>query len=167
MAKKYPSKFCFTERIVRHIYSPQNINPKERTIKANFLQFRYNERTKKNELSCNRFEIDSIRILRDLGHTFERPQNKAEYFGFGCTSVQWIRKFNNYRIWFTPILTETPKNYSHCDIYDEGNPPIIKGEPLPAKMSYEREVFLKAWRPYVDIPQLITKELIQPPNFEE
>lgn len=62
-----PPSFQSKERIVRHIYTPLNININTRQLKPNFLQFRFNEKTRKNELSCNRLEFDSLKNLRAIG----------------------------------------------------------------------------------------------------
>lgn len=162
LARKFMTSFQQNERIIRHIYSPLNINPTTNTLKANFLQFRYNEKTKENELSCSRFELEALHRTRSFGKSHSRP--KAEYYGFACSSVFHIQSTKQYIIRFTPILDIPEPAYFHSDIYDRGNPPIRKGEALSSKMALERELFLTNWKPFIDCENLIRKSYIQPPR---
>ena len=161
-----PPSFQSKERIVRHIYTPLNININTRQLKPNFLQFRFNEKTRKNELSCNRLEFDSLKNLRAIGIKNERPSTKANYYGLACTNVNLILSVNsNYTINFTPIFDSIPINFTHCDIHDNGNDPIKNGEPLSSKMSLEREIFIKKWNAFIDESKFITKDLISSPKI--
>ncbi len=84
LAIKFPNIFIKSERIIRHIYTTKNINPNNNTLKSNFVQFRFNPETGKNELSCNRFEFDTIENCRLLGIHNEDLQYNRIYYGLGC-----------------------------------------------------------------------------------
>lgn len=159
---KLPESFSDDERIVRHIYSPENINVKSNTLKVNFLKFRFNDETDKNELSCNRFDFDSIDHLRALGETYAK-QRSGKYYGLACTKVVYINSEHGYTLKFTPFIDGEINNHSHCDIYDEGNPPFRKGEPLPASVSLQIEGFLKKWNAHLDSDNSLTQDSISAP----
>ena len=161
--KKFPNFFFRKERIVRAIYSEKNINQKNNTLKANFVQFRYNPKTGKNELSSNRFELETIENCRLLGRLNEDPQYDRNYYGLACIGVSSIKEFQEYTLKFTPVLDSEPKNYSHCDIYDDSIPLIQVGQALPPTVSYQKEQFKKRWHPYRDNGDLsFVKKQIQP-----
>src|SRR5882757_8815005 len=98
----FPNFFFHKERIVRIIYSEQNINPRTNELKANFFSFRHNPRTDKHELSVNRFEIDNVENLRILGKHLEDPNYKRNYYGLACTSVSNLSFYSKYKLRFTP-----------------------------------------------------------------
>ena len=164
LGQKKPKLFFKKERIIRHVYSPHNINIKTRKLKSNFLQFVYNPATQKNELSCNRFELETLYHSRRVGKQHAIPP-KREYFGFACTNVLIIKQNDNYSLFYSPVLKNRIWNYTHSDIYDNGRPPIPKGEALSAEMQLEREKFLKNWSAYFDNEPLIKKNYVNPPNI--
>jgi len=100
-----------------------------------------------------------------IGVLNARPP-KNEYYGIACSKVCMIFSINKYEIFHTPLLNKSVLNYSHCDIYDTGNPPIPKGEALSAKMSYEREEMVKIWSVYMH-DAVIQKMFIIPPDMNK
>lgn len=162
LGNKKPTLFFKKERIVRHIYSPHNFNLSTRKLKPNILQFTFNQNTQKNELSCNRLELESLSHCRMIGKHNARPP-KNEYFGFACTNKDLIRKHQAYSLFYSPMFNRNVLNYTHSNIYDNGNPPVQIGAALSSKMSIEREMFLKIWVPYMDEERLIQKKFIEAP----
>ncbi len=113
-------------------------------------------------MSCIRFEYKDIENIRVVGKRNERIEYKAAYYGVGCTNVETVNSIITYEIRFTPILEGENKSLFHCDIYDNGNPLIQKGAALSAKQQYERENFVKLWKPYKDDGSAdFTKEIIK------
>lgn len=167
LGKKQRFLFLTDERIVRHIYTPQNFNPATKKLRANLLQFRYNNKTGKNELSCNRIEIESLSHCREVGKFNARPNQKADYYGLACSSVRLIQHNSNFVLCYSPVKHGELDNYSHCDIWDEGNPPIVKGQALSASMNLEREEFLKKWKTHFDIETLLSKDMLDAPSENE
>lgn len=156
---KSSNSFTNTERIVRNIYSPKNINPNSNTLKANFVGFAFNPDTQKHELSCNRFEIDSVEDCKIRGEIFAQ---KDPYYGIACISVRLIQSFQGLEIRFTPKLHTDPPNPTHCDIYDTTIPhPTQIGEANTAEINYRRTEFLNLWKPYKYV-EALTKEAILP-----
>lgn len=150
-----------TERIIRHIYSTKNINPNNNSLKANFVQFRWNPETNRYELSCNRFEFETIEHCRLLGKQNEDLEHNREYYGMGCILASTIQGEENYELVFTPILDRTPPNYTHCDICDNSLGALPLGDALPANVNFQRELFKKKWKPYKNKIDLKKKE-VQP-----
>jgi hypothetical protein len=163
LGNKHPEIFFRNERIVRHIYSPHNFNSNTRKLKANFLQFAFNSETNEYELSCNRFEVESLRHCRAIGKINARPP-KHEYYGFACSSVKLITSYANYSLFYSPLQNKGLFNYSHSDVYGRGSSLIAEGEARTAKINLEREIFLKAWSTYIDAENLIQKMFITPPQ---
>lgn len=157
--------FFNDERIVRLIYSKQNINPKENKLKANFIRFRYNSETRKNELSCNRFELENIDYCRFLGNHFQDPAQERAYYGIGCTKVSYIKSFDVLTLKYTPSLKNKPLNYSHSDVYHEMENADQQGVANSAQLNVLKDEFIRLWQPYQDNGGL-TKENIQPPVLE-
>ena len=159
LGKIFPSFFCKKERIVRIIYSTQNINPKTKKLKANFVKFRWGSKSLKYELSCNRFEIDSLENCRSRGleNANPDPKYKRNFYGYGCTSVAIIKGDNGYFLNYTPI---NPNNLSHCDIYDEELQNIVDGEAGQAITNYRREQFVQNWHAYEDSNLLVKADII-------
>lgn len=162
LGNRRPEKFFKNERIVRHIYSPHNFNTNTKKLKANFLQFAFNEQHNEYELSCNRLELETLRHCRAIGKINARPP-KHEYYGFACSSVDIIRSYSNYSMYYSPLVNKGLFNYSHCDVYDRGSSIMTEGEARTAKINLEREQFLKAWATYIDAEHLIQKMFITPP----
>lgn len=77
LAKKMPKKFFPQERIVRHVYSEENYNTKTKQLKSNFLGFALNVKSEKYELSCNRFEMESINHCHTIGALRSLPPKKS------------------------------------------------------------------------------------------
>ncbi len=163
MGKIFPDFFLSQERIVRIIYSTQNINPKNNSLKSNFFNFVNNPETGKNELSCSRFEFESIESYRALGKHHEDPNYKRNYYGLACTVVSYVEKLEGYKFRFTPILNKNPKNYFHCDIYNGYSDFSQTGVANSADKNYRIELLKSKWNPYQDNGISFTKELIQPP----
>lgn len=149
----FPNLFFKKERIIRIIYSPRNINPNTKNLKANFIQFRLGKSSEKHELSCNRFEIDTLINCRRRGKENSDSTFKRNFYGYGCTSVALIRLDDNYSLKYTPNF---PDNHSHCDIYHDVVNDLQSGEANPAEINYQKEIFLKKWKAYED--SVILKE---------
>jgi hypothetical protein len=120
------------------------------------------------ELSCSRFELETLENCRRLGKLSEDPKHKRNYYGLGCISVQQITSFSPniegfipFELAFTPITEELSKNYFHCDIYDSYGHPI-EGVANPAQVNYIKELFKERWNPFIDIENLLIKRYIQP-----
>jgi hypothetical protein len=108
---------------------------------------RPNDLSGKNELSCNRLELDSIQNLTELGES-NRPHNKTLY-GFGCTSIGLLKEWKEIEVRFTPDFDSKPPNPSHVDIYaGEINAALNIGEAQEASENYKRESFKEIWKPY-------------------
>jgi len=163
LGTKYPGKFFHDERIVRHIYSPHNFNPNTRKLKANFLKFVLNHETNEYELSCNRFELETLRHCRAIGKINARPP-KHQYYGFACSNVRIITSYPNYSMFYSPLRNKGLYNYSHSDVYDRGSSVMTEGEARTAKINLERELFLKAWETYIDLEHLIQKMFVSAPS---
>src|SRR6266700_7075308 len=159
----FPNLFFPKERIVRIIYSEQNINPRTKELKANFFTFRHNPDTNKHELSVNSFEIEQIEYLRILGNHFQEPVYKRNYYGLACTSISVLSSSPKYKILFTPKLTNKPKNYSHCDIYDLLLYIPQPGVAKPPEVNLQLDTFKKTWLPYKDEGDLFVETIIQAP----
>jgi hypothetical protein len=157
-SRDYP--FSNNERIVRIIYNPNTINPSNHNLKANFVSFRYNPKTGKHELSCNRIEIDTLDNLRLLGTIFHPPG--GAYYGLACIKASAVCSVEGLELAYTPILDKNPKNPSHCDIYDNtiSHPDLI-GEAQDAEIRHKRLVFVKLWKAYKDDGTL-TEDIITP-----
>lgn len=158
---KLPNTFFEKERIVRFVYSDKNINPRTNKLKSNFVQFRLNPGTEKMELSCSRFELEDLNYCRVLGRHNEDQANNRVYYGMGCTEVSCIRELHKYSITFTPFLSTNPKNYFHCDIYDEHGPPNQIGVANQANVNFRRDEFKGIWEFYKD-DQILSKDTIRP-----
>lgn len=158
-----PDIIADEERIVRFIYSEKNINPRNNSLRLNFVQFRANENTGKNELSCTRFDFDTIENCRLLGKYYSDPAHDRQYFGLACIKAASIRKHKNYELHYAPQLETHPKHIFHCDIYDNSIPLIQDGVALPPEATSEREIFKKRWVSYKDTGgEEFIKEKIQP-----
>ena len=158
---KSPNTFFENERIIRFVYSEKNINPRTNKLKSNFVQFRLNSETRKMELSCSRFELEDLDYCRVLGRQNEDPTNDRVYYGMGCTEVSYIKGLNNYSIAFTPLTSTNPKNYFHCDIFDEQIVPNQIGVANPAVVNFRRDEFKGIWEFYKD-DIILSKDTVQP-----
>lgn len=113
------------------------------------------------ELSCLRFELEDLENCRIIGKANENNAYDRVFFGLACTEVCQIKKLNNYSLFFTPIISNMPKNYFHTDIYDDL---IISGEigvANSAEVNLRKEELRKIWEPYKD-DQGLLKESVQP-----
>ena len=91
------------------------------------FSFQFNESTLKYELSCSRFEFETLDFIRDFAK--RKGSNERKYHGFVCTNIGRIKVNKEYAIVFTPKLHESPKNYFHTDIHDlifDGNAQLVK-----------------------------------------
>ena len=154
-SRKFPGLFYDHERIIRIIYSTYNINPNTKKLKANFAKFIFQEQSQKYELSCNRFEIDSLKNCRKRANP--DPRYKRSFYGYGCTSVKLVNSENGYSIKYTPAF---PKNISHCDIYDDELPYIVLGEASDAQKNLRREQFVQNWLAYEDSDVLKKSDIV-------
>jgi hypothetical protein len=161
LATKCPNFFFSKERIIRFVYSEQNINPRKGTLKSNFVGFQLNPENGRFELSCIRFEFDKLIRFRILGRAYENPQQKRAYYGIGCTSVELIRQDAVLTLAFTPKFDQSPPIPYHVDIYDN-TPPMADGRANTAEMNLRRDTFKEAWRVYEDSDNLI-KDRMAPP----
>lgn len=153
--------FSSSERIVRHIYSPENIDKKNQ-LRSNFVRFRFNPYTQKQELSCNRLEIDTVDNLVYLGKNLEERLLNDKFYGFGCITVERIESNENFDIAYTPLCECHPPNLSHCDIYDNNiYDNEIDSETRLAKITNLRARFVKQWRLFEYKSDLIA-ETLQP-----
>lgn len=146
LVKVFLTTFLDNERIVRIIYSEQNINPRNKTLKNNFFKFDLNSETNKLELSCLRFELESISFCRKFGKATENPLYKRNYYGLGCTLPRFVNELDQYEFKFSPILNSDPKNYFHCDIYDNFGYNIEIGEAKSAEINYRIEKLKEKWK---------------------
>jgi hypothetical protein len=164
---KFPRLFFNKERIIRTIYSKRNVNPNTNTPKANFFQFRYNSETDKMELSCTRFELDSLEYCRFLGRHYEDSAYDRTYYGFGCTTVALIKQLATYDLIFTPKLNIVPKNYFHSDVYDGSYAPgqTQMGVANLASVNYQKDIFAQIWKPFRD-SEIISSKTIQGPTLQ-
>ena len=164
LGRKMPRRFFKKERIVRHIYSPYSFNEKTNELRHCFLNFVFQEENQKNELSCNRLEMETLSHCREVGEHHAQPTSKRNYYGFACTSVDLVTKTPLYSLLYSPTDKKGILNYSHSDIYYNiaPIPKGEKGEALAAKLSHDKEIFLKDWLPYIDREDLIKKKYITP-----
>jgi hypothetical protein len=123
------------------------------------VQFRLNRATEKNELSCVRFEFDSIENCRQIGKV-NGDDGSRKYYGLGCTNVSSILGFPSHSIAFTPKPNDTPPNIFHTDVYESA---LIAedGKANTAASNLKREAFKEVWVPYQDSIDL-TKDKVQP-----
>ncbi len=163
LGRIFPHFFLNHERIVRIIYSTQNINPKNNSLKSNFFRFIQNSKTGRNELSCSRFEFESLERYRALGIHFQDPFYKRNYYGLACTLVAYIKEIDGFRLWFTPIINQEPHNYFHCDIC-EVSAMAQTGVANPADSNYRIELLKERWLAHPDIGISFTKTTIVPPK---
>jgi hypothetical protein len=138
--------FSPSERIVRFIYSDHNLNSKTtpKTLKSNFVAFSQNTESGKYELSCFRFELDSMKGCTTIGRSYENPEENRSYFGIACIDVAAILNWETHSLAFTP----KSDNPNHVDIYDEI--PMIEGRADNAAINYKREMFRRVWKIYDD-----------------
>ncbi len=163
---RFPHSFFREERIIRHVFSPQNINLNKNILKPNFLNFAFQKRSGKYELSCNRLEIETIDHCLEVGHYIASTKKKDKLYGIACTNVESILNKKRFKIAFTPFRNEHINNYSHCDIYDLGNPPLASvqiGEPEETEVVIQKQIFLKQWQLSI-LRDVIKHEDIQPPK---
>ncbi len=113
------------------------------------------------ELSCSRFELENLDYCRSLGRRNEDPTNDRVYYGMGCTEVSYIKALSNYSIAFTPLTSTNPKNYFHCDIFDEQMVPNQIGVANPAAVNFRRDEFKGIWESYRD-DMILLKDTVQP-----
>ncbi len=160
LCKKMPEKFLKNERIVRHVYTEDHYNTKTKKLKTNFVGFAHNPTSNKYELSCNRFEMETIHHCHTIGKI--NTTQKRVYFGFAIISVSAITDIQNYSLFYSPLINKGHLNYSHSDIYDNNLPGVPKhelGEALSAKMLLERDVFVKKWKVYSESENLQKKHI--------
>lgn len=100
LARKFSTSFYSEERIVREIYD-FHYNRKEKTLKSNFAAFRNNRDTGKKEISCLRFELESLENCRALGESHAANAN-TKFIGYACTKVADINLWQEYSLKFTP-----------------------------------------------------------------
>lgn len=161
LVKIFLPDFSKEERIVRVIYSEYNINPKNNSLKSNFFRFDENEKTKKFELSCIRFEFENLEFCRIFGVNNQNPQYKRNYYGLACTNAEAIiHNLNGYDLKFTPILDSLPKNYFHCDIYDNIKVSSQIGVANNAEINARTDELKKKWKVYHDDQFALKKEHI-------
>jgi hypothetical protein len=113
------------------------------------------------ELSCSRFELENLAHCRTLGKHYQDTKNDRAYYGIGCTQASHIRQLNDYSIAFTPILKSNPKNYFHCDVYDNGGAINQNGIANSSQVNYRRDLFKDIWVAYKD-DLIVTKQSIKP-----
>ncbi len=156
-----PFWFNENERIVRIIYSDKHINPKTNKLRSNFIYFRLNLKSQKYELSCSRFEFESISFLRSFGKETEDSKFGRIYYGLGCSNIKSILSQKNCIPFYSPILLGNRINLFHTDIYDKLGT-LISGEADNAINNHRKDQFLGIWCPYKDNGNSFTKEVITP-----
>lgn len=159
LAKRFSTLFHREERIVREIYASQ-YNKQEKVLKANFAAFRPIEATGRKELSCVRFELETIQDCRARGQAHSK-NNKTAFVGYACTKVAHINLWQEYSLKFTPNMIEIPPNLFHVDVYDNSPTTIEKGEANTSAANYQREIFKEIWKIHIDRPDIAHEE-IQP-----
>jgi len=157
LAKIFLTSFHDDERIVRIIYSENNINPRNKTLKNNFFSFRFNSDTNKNELSCLRFELETIDFCRKFGKTNENPAFNRNYYGLGCTSPKLVKQLPDYVFKFSPSLDTIPPNFFHCDIYDEYSYEPEIGQAKSAQTNFRIDALKARWKVNTDSEFQLTK----------
>jgi hypothetical protein len=151
IGRMFPKSFWKEERIV-HIAFPIHFN-KKKELRSSFLNFQYIRELGLVEMSCCRFEMETIERVRIFADNIPTTNS---YCGLGCTTVLQVRASNEFDLIFTPIINGIPKNYFHCDIYFM-NPEPIEGKALPPGMNLKKEEFLKYWKIYNDENRSLTK----------
>jgi hypothetical protein len=110
LKRPLPSRFYGKERIVRIIYSENNINPRNKNLKSNFFKHR-------EGLSCMRLEFTDYNFCKNWAKKYEDIAKNRKYFGIACTCPNYIYLHNNHwYITYTPILEKSRKNLFHSDI---------------------------------------------------
>jgi hypothetical protein len=155
LAAKFKNTFYSKERIVRFIYNDLNINATTKILKANFVAFQNNQETDKFELSCVRFELDSLENSRTVGKSFEDASQNRKYYGLACIDVATILEWESHSLAFTP-KADSP---FHVDIYD--SLPLAGGRADNAAINLKREMFRRVWKVHQDIGAVL-KESVQP-----
>jgi hypothetical protein len=150
LAKKFSTSFYSEERIVREIYD-SHYNKKDKTLKSNFAAFRTIDGRK--ELSCLRFELESVENCRALGQA-HATNAKTSFVGYACTKVSYIKLWDEYSLKFTPNLRDEPQSLFHVDIYDNSTNLIIPGEANPSHVNLQREVFKEVWKIHLDADEI-------------
>lgn len=157
--KLFPGLFFKSERIIRIIYSDNDINPNTNNLRGSFFSFRVNPQTRKKELSTNRFEANTILQIRELGHYYT-DGHKRNYYGVACTTVKRLASFKEYKIKFTPSLKIKPNNYTHTDIYDMNNYESQQNVANPADVNLRRDELKKIWKVCPDVGDKYTRDSI-------
>lgn len=142
------------ERIIRIIYSEKHINLNKKSLKPNFFRFDFNDVNDRAEMSCMRFEFETLEFCKNFGLKTANPDYDRSYYGFACISVARIRSLRNFGIVFTPNVLSEPKNYFHCDIYDKSAHKTRVGIAIPAALRFQREELMKLWKVYEHTPSL-------------
>lgn len=84
-----------------------------------------------------------------LGKLRSQPEYKRNYYGIACTTIEKIKSLN-YSAAFTPIINESPKNYTHTDLYDFFDYQIQVGVANNAEVNLIRHSFKQIWSPHKD-----------------
>jgi hypothetical protein len=142
-----PSCFSQYERIVRVSFSPLHFN-KRKELRTSFLRFTFNPESGLTEMSCCRFEFESIRRIRQFGKNIEPKSNS--YVGLGCTTVQKVKALKFYDFVFTPIMDGIPRNFFHCDIFLQSAEAVEEGKASTAISNFQKDELIKHWKFYND-----------------
>jgi hypothetical protein len=89
--------------------------------------------------------MENLDTCGKIGTSYERDDDK--FYGFGCTTVELIKLWDEHTIHFTPKLEDEIVNEFHVDIYD-GLLTNVDGEANKAVVNLKREYFKEIWKPY-------------------
>jgi hypothetical protein len=144
-----PKRISDSERIVRAVFSPINVNPKTKKLKSNTFR----SPAGKDEVSVTRLDFAGADFCKNFSVQIQNPNSDRGYFGLGVLNGSEIYSTDSDVV-FTPILKpKTPENPYHADI--KIGYIADRGEQLPAEFQYKVNQLTQTCRFYEDPnPQL-------------
>lgn len=121
-----PSEIVDSEKIVRAVYSPVNLDKKRRRLNNNF----YKPPNDSDEVSVNRLDYTTFHFLKELALRFENTESRRNYFGFAELNASTIRSVD-FDVVYSPIIKPV-ENLFHSDIKTEYL--VERGVPIPAEI---------------------------------
>lgn len=138
-----PQSFGYSEKIIRSVYSPININKNKGTLNSNTFRTPPN----KDEVSVNRLDYTNANFCKNISKA-NQSVGQRDYFGFAVISKFQI-ELSNCGIVYTPILKPKEKiNIFHSDIKIGYIPE--RGKELPSEVSKKINDLTKLARFYID-----------------
>lgn len=139
-----PDDISESEKIVRSVFSPININPKTKKLKSNTFK----SPSGKDEVSVTRLDYAGADFCKNFGIQIQNPNFGRGFFGLGVLDGSEIYSTDS-DIVFTPILKPNlPENPYHADI--KIGYFAVKGEQLPAEFQYKIDKLAQKCRFYED-----------------